>query len=105
MHSVAEILEGERIKIIENQRFTFIAFPTLFGGKFSFWDRRRMEGLPVGSGGAKKKPQSSAVKSSLMLPPFSPFSAFKICRLILEHQHTQHGSMNERVWSARCTLR
>lgn len=64
-----------------------------------------MEGLPVGSGGAKKKPESSAVRSSLRFPPFSPFSAFKICRLILEYQHIQHCSMNERVWSARCTCR
>lgn len=94
-------IKGEII----NQKFTFIAFATLFGGKFSFWDRRRMEGLPVGSGGAKKNPQSSAVRSSLTFPPFSPFSAFKICRLILEYQHIHHGSMNERVWSARCTFR
>ena len=59
---------------------TFTALAVLFGGTFSFCDRRRTDDLPVSSGGENRK-----LQFSVLLSPVT-FSSLKICRLILEKQ-------------------
>ena len=59
---------------------TFTALAVLFGGTFSFCDRRRTDDLPVSSGGENRKSQFSVLLSPVTFP------SLKMCRLILEKQ-------------------